>query len=126
MWKKVSTLVSGFILIGSIACANPFQETEYFSDNLVSVYNEHNRVEALLDVNSCTKRTYDMCAEYNGKVHFVDGVKDVSIRFFHGFDDDWAIIKFKDEDEFKLLRVDDILLVRLYYFMHDFAKKVEI
>ena len=59
-----------------------------------------------------------------GDVHFVDGIRKVTIRFFHGVEDDWALIKYDNEDFFKELRVDDPLLVNLYYYIKDFAKEL--
>lgn len=109
--------------VSNVAFANPFQDTIYYNDNLVRVSNEHSRTEVLLDTTNCTKHKYADCMEYQGKVHFVDGIKDVTIRFFHGQEDDWALIKYGNDEYFKELRVDDPLLVNLYYFMVDFAKE---
>ena len=111
-------------VVSNVAFANPFQETTYYKDSFVRVNNEHDRTEALLDITNCTKHKYSTFTEYNGKVHFVDGVKDVTIRFFKGKEDDWAIIKYDDEEFFKELRVDDPMLVNLYYFIAEFAREV--
>ena len=125
MKKRILALIfTSFIFCGNVAYANPFQETIYYNDKYVKVINEHNRTEILLDTTNCTKHQYADFIEYTGKVHFVDSSRDVTIRFFHGQEDDWALIKYDGENTFKQLRVDDPLLVNLYYFLVDFAKEV--
>ena len=109
--------------ISNVAFAHPFQETVYHDETYVKVNNEHGRAEALLDITNCTKHKYSTFTEYQGEVHFVDCIRKVTIRFFKGKDDDWALIKYDNEDFFTELRVDDPMLVNLYYFMKDFAKE---
>jgi len=121
--KKTLIAMAIATTISNVGFAHPFQDTSYYND-MVKVNNEHNRAEVLLNTKSCTKKTHATFVEYNGKVHYIDGVKDVTIRFFHGQEDDWALIKYDNEEYFKELRVDDPMLVNLYYFMKDFAKEV--
>lgn len=122
--KKTLITMALAASLSNVGFAHPFCETTYFSDNLVQVHNERGRIEALLDTNHCTVHKYSTYTEYNGKVHFVDGIKDVTIRFFKGQDDDWALIKYKDEDFFREIKVDNMLYVNLYYYMVDFGKVI--
>ena len=123
--RKTLVALSLFATLGcGNAYAHPFCETIYYNETLVKVANERGRTEALLDTTNCNVHKYSSFTEYNGKVHFVDGIKDVTIRFFKGQDDDWALIKYKDEDFFKEIKVDNTLFVNLYYFLADFAKEI--
>ena len=124
MFKKTLITMALATTISSVGFAHPFCETIYYNDTLVKVANERGRTEALLDTNNCMARKYASYIEYQGNVHFVDGIKKVTIRFFKGQDDDWALIKHENEDFFREIKVDDVLFVNLYYHMVDFAKEL--
>lgn len=122
--KKTLIALAFVTAVSNVAFANPLQETTYYNNEFIKLINEHERTEALLDITKCTSRKYSSYTEYMGDVHFVDGIRKVTIRFFHGVEDDWALIKYDNEEFFKELRVDDPLLVNLYYYIKDFAKEV--